>query len=678
MPHQNGDQNDDKSGEQGINQNGGRNVYLSTISPQQAVARAKAALDRAVLIGQELIPAHEACGRVTSGPIFARCSSPTFHAAAMDGIAVRSADTFAAREGNPVTLTRPLSFAPVNTGHCLPGGMDAVVMIEHVEQVDEGTVRIEAPAFPWQHVRRIGEDIVATELLLPQNHTLSAYDVGALLAAGIFEVPVRERVRLTFIPTGDEVLNFLDRPTPLPGQVIESNSQVFRAIVSSWGAQASWTAPVPDRPEALQAAVAQALEDGAHVVVVGAGSSAGSKDFTRSTFEAFGDVLAHGIAVMPGKPTVLGVTTSKTGGTQGGRLPGRLLVGAPGYPVSAVVCLEDVLEPIVRWLTRQESPGRQTIRARLARKTPSRPGMEEIVRLAVGKVGGGFVAAPLARGAGLITSLTRAQAITRIPAQSEGLEQDAEIEAELLVPLAGLSKVLVHIGSHDNILDLLANELMGLPEPLRLVSSHVGSMGGLTALKNGSALFAGCHLFDPETKDFNFPFLKKHLPGLDLTVINLAIRHQGLMVQKGNPKNIKGVADLTRPEVSFINRQRGAGTRILLDHHLNVAGINPAQVRGYDREEFTHMAVAVNVLTLAADCGLGIFAAAKALDLDFAPLAHERYDLVLPTAYLTDPRILTLRAVIETRQFQERMQALGGYETTFTGQVMTPGMGLGE
>ncbi|MBA4356674.1 MAG: molybdopterin biosynthesis protein [Desulfovibrio sp.] len=648
---------------------GDRNVYLSTIPPQEAVARAKAALDRARLIRKERVPAHEACGRVTSGPIFARCSSPTFHAAAMDGIAVHSAATFAAREGSPLTLTKGAGFANVNTGHPLPEGMDAVVMIEHVEQVDEDTVRIEAPAFPWQHVRRIGEDIVATELLLPQNHTLSAYDVGALLAAGIFELPVWERVRLTFIPTGDEVLDFTTCPTPGAGQVIESNSQVFRAIAASWGALPSWTAPVPDRPEALQAAVADALAAGAHVVVVGAGSSAGSKDFTRSTFDSFGQVLCHGISVMPGKPTVLGVTT--------GDFPGRLLVGAPGYPVSAVVCLDDVLEPIVRWLVRQEPPGRQTIRARLARKTPSRPGMEEIVRLAVGRVGQGFVAAPLARGAGLITSLTRAQAITRIPAQSEGLEQDAEIEVELLVPLAGLDKVLVHIGSHDNILDLLANELMGLPEPLRLVSSHVGSMGGLTALKNGSALFAGCHLFDPETGDFNFPFLAKHLPGLDLTVINLAIRHQGLMVAKGNPKNITGVADLARTEVAFINRQRGAGTRILLDHHLTVAGIAPASVRGYDREEYTHMAVAVNVLTGAADCGLGIFAAAKALGLDFVPLALERYDLVFPTAFLTDPRVVTLRAVIGQAGFQENMAALGGYDTPLTGRIMRPGLGLG-
>jgi len=291
-------------------------------------------------------------------------------------------------------------------------------------------------------------------------------------------------------------------------------------------------------------------------------------------------------------------------------------------------------------------------------------------------VGQEFVAAPLPRGAGLITSLTKAQGLLRIPAQSEGLEQDAQVDVELLTPLESLDRVLVHIGSHDNVIDMLGNELMGLPEPMRLVSSHVGSMGGISALKAGSALFAGCHLFDPETGDFNFPFLARYLADLEVLVVNLAIRHQGLMVAPGNPKNIRGVGDFTRPDVLFINRQKGAGTRILLDHHLKVAGIGPDQVRGYEREEYTHMAVAVNVLTGAADCGLGIFAAAKALGLDFLPLARERYDLIIPRKYADDPRVRALREIMNNQEFQARIAALGGYETALTGREMRPGQGL--
>ena len=401
------------------------------------------------------------------------------------------------------------------------------------------------------------------------------------------------------------------------------------------------------------------------MVVFGAGSSAGSKDFTREVFERVGRVLCHGIATMPGKPTVLGEAR------------GKLLVGAPGYPVSSVVCFEDVLAPVVAWLSRRPAPERQRITARLSRKTPSKIGMEEIVRLAVGRVGGDFVAVPLARGAGMITSLTKAQAVLRIPPESEGLAQDARVEVELLAPAETLADVLVHVGSHDNTLDLIANELMGLAHPVQLVSSHVGSEGGLAALKSGSAHFAGSHIFDPATSDFNFPSLARYIPDLPVLVVNLAIRHQGLIVAKGNPKGIRGVADLAREDVLFINRQRGAGTRILLDHHLNVAGIPAGKVRGYEREEATHMAVAVNVLTGAADCGLGIFSAAKALGLDFAPLAHERYDLIIPKAFAADPKIEALLALVRSPGFKAQIEALGGYETPLTGREMAPGLGLG-
>lgn len=649
----------------------GRNIYLETVPPEAAVARAKKALNRDELLGTETLPTHEAAGRVTAGPIYAQYSSPTFHAAAMDGIAVKAESTFMAREDEPTALSHGDDFLFVNTGNPLPDGMNAVIMIENVVQKDEVTVLIDAPAFPWQHVRRIGEDIVATELLIPQNRELTPSDIGALLSAGIYEIKVRESVRAVFMPTGDEVLNFLDKPAPMAGQVIESNSQVFRAYAKSWGVDATWTAPVPDNEDALRASVMDGLESGNHIVIVGAGSSAGSKDYSKKVFESIGTVLVHGIAVMPGKPTLVAITDERSG------YPGRLLVGAPGYPVSAIVCHEKILAPIVAWLQGTSEPERATTEVVLARKTPSKAGMREALRVAAGRIGDRIVAAPLARGAGMITTMTKAQAVAFIPEDVEGVEDGEAMTAELLVPRSDLERVMVHVGSHDNTLDLLANELMGLPEPLRLVSSHAGSMGGLTALKAGSALFAGAHLFDPESSDFNFPFLDRYLGGMDVTVINLAIRHQGLIVQPGNPLGIKGVEDLAREDVTFINRQRGAGTRILLDHHVKTAGLNPREIRGYENEEFTHMAVAVNVLTGAASCGLGIYAAAKALDLDFVPLAHERYDLVIPTEYLADDRIQTLLKMIRSAEFKWKVSEQGGYEIDLTGEEMQPGMGLG-
>ncbi len=262
----------------------------------------------------------------------------------------------------------------------------------------------------------------------------------------------------------------------------------------------------------------------------------------------------------------------------------------------------------------------------------------------------------------------------RLPRDSEGAEAGSRHTAELLVPRHELYRTLVAVGSHDNTLDLLADLLMGLDDPVRLASTHAGSMGGITALRQGKALCGGAHLFDPETGDFNFPFLTRYAPDEDIAAVNLAVRHQGLMVAPGNPKGIKGVEDLAR--VAFVNRQRGAGTRILLDHHLNTAGIDPRQVEGYEHEEFTHMAVAANVAQGAADCGLGIKAAAQALGLDFVPLARERYDLLIRPEHMEHPLVAELLDVVRGGEFAKRVEELGGYETPWTGKEMRPGDGL--
>lgn len=647
-----------------------RNVYLKTIPISEAVDKARAALDRDSLIRPVFTPTQETAGKVLSEAVFARFSSPTFHSAAMDGYAVSAPKTFGAREGTPKLLAPGTDCFPVNTGNPLPEGCDAVIMIENVTRTTDSqgndVIAIEAPAFPWQHVRRIGEDIVATEMLFPQNHRISPYDIGALLSAGIWDVYVWEPVRIAIIPTGDEVLDFTKHPTPKAGQVVESNSQVLTALARQLGCEAFRIPPVSDKPEALQQAVHSCLASDAHIVIICAGSSAGSKDFTRATIEACGEVLVHGIAAMPGKPSLLGVCH------------GKLVAGAPGYPVSSVVCFEELITPLICWLGRSEQPRRPQVEVELTRKAASKLGVEELLRLSVGKVDDKFVATPLARGAGCITTVSRAQAMARIPMQSEGAEQNSRIRAELMVSEESIRNILVCVGSHDNTLDILADELMGFTPPVKLTSSHVGSMGGILAIKSGSCHFAGAHLFDPDANDYNFPFLEKYLPGASITLVNLAIRHQGFIVPKGNPANLRTIHDLAGGSLRFLNRQRGAGTRILFDHHLREAGIPNEAVQGYEKEEFTHMAVAVNVLTGAADTGLGIFAAAKALDLDFVPLARERYDLIIPDRFLDTPSVKAVLQLLKSPTFRARIEALGGYETTLTGQIMQPGTGLGE
>ncbi|MFW5730488.1 MAG: molybdopterin biosynthesis protein, partial [Desulfonatronovibrionaceae bacterium] len=532
-----------------------RNIYLNTITIPEALERIRAAVDPGSLMNTLLKPVHQCFGMVTAQPVWARYSSPTYHSAAMDGVAVRADKTFQAREGSPVRLKKNRDYFEVNTGNPMPRETDAVIIIEQVVSDGPEAILVEKPAFPRQNVRRIGEDIVATELLLPRNHELSAYDIGALLSAGIWEIAVWEPVKIEFIPTGDEVLDFTARPEPGPGQVIESNSQVFMALASQWGCEAVRSAPVSDHPRELSSAVEKALKSQAHIIVVGAGSSAGSRDYTRQVIEEHGRVLVHGIKAMPGKPTLAGSAGNK------------IIIGAPGYPVSSVICFEQIIKPLVCWLSGRSCSPPEKIRARLTRKIPSRPGMEEFVRVSVGRVKEQYVATPLARGAGMITTLTRAQGITRIPQDSEGIQQDKEVDVELMRSASDLDQVLIVVGSHDNLIDLLADELMGLDNPIRLASTHLGSMGGITAVKANAAHIAGMHLFDPQTEDYNFPFIQKYCPDLKFELINLAIRHQGLMVARGNPLNIRTIKDLTRENIKFINRQKGSGTRILLDHH---------------------------------------------------------------------------------------------------------------
>jgi putative molybdopterin biosynthesis protein len=635
-----------------------RRIYLRMESPEKARELFLSRFDLQTMLPPEEIPTAAARGRVTAAPALARWSSPAVHQAAMDGFAVTAAATFGATPESPRHLALGREAIAVNTGHALPPGTDAVIMVEQVPDPDADPITVEAPIFPWQHVRRVGEDLVAGEMVLPEGVSITPWAQGALLAAGVSRVTVRRRPRVIIIPTGSELTPVDDQTgAPPPGRLPEFNSVILAGLVQEAGGLPEVWPIVPDDPAALTRALEEAVAAG-DVVLINAGSSAGTEDYTYQALAALGEVLVHGVAMMPGKPTLLGVVA------------GKPVIGNPGYPVSAVLSFEQFAAPLIAALAGLRPARRPTLTVHPTQNLPSKPGLTEFIRVTLGRVGEKVMATPLPRGAGTITSLVRADGLLVVPARSEGLEEDRPVTAELLAPPADIDGTLVVLGSHDNTLDLLATLLRRQDPRLRLSSGHVGSLGGLMALRQGRAHLGGSHLFDPETKTYNVPYIQRYLPDVPLKLINLAWRQQGLMVPPGNPKDIRAIADLTRPGVRFINRQRGAGTRVLLDYLLREQGLETQAIDGYGREEYTHMAVAVNVHSGTADAGLGILAAARVLGLDFIPLLPERYDLVVPEGTFQDPRFQTLLTVIRSPAFQDGALALGGYDLQDCGRIL--------
>jgi putative molybdopterin biosynthesis protein len=606
--------------------------------------------------GSEYIPVTEAVGRVTAAPVFARLSSPNFHTAAMDGFAVHAQSTFGAGPDTPLALRLGQDAWPVNTGWPIPKDTDAVIMIENVHFQDDETFEIEQALVPWQNVRRVGEDFVASEMVLPSRHSITAYELGALLAAGVTRVEVKQKPKVLLIPTGSELVpasSATDRDLE-PGETIEFNTVILSGLVEQSGGIALLHPIVRDDFNAVKDVILEGVRSDAHVIVVNAGSSAGSEDYTAAAIRELGEVLVHGVAMMPGKPTILGVVHDKP------------VIGNPGFPVSAVLSFEVFALPLLQEMLGVSRFHRPTIGAVTARKIPSKLGREEFFRVKLGKVGDRIVAAPLPRGAGSITTLTRADGILRIPARSEGIEQGVQVLVELLRPAAEIERTVVIIGSHDLTLDVIGDELIA--HNVYLSSSNVGSLGGLMALKNRSAHLATSHLLDVESGTYNWPYIRRYIPDIPVKVFHGVMREQGFIVRKGNPKSILGFEDLLRQDVTFINRQAGAGTRVLLDYHLERLGLDSENIKGYGMEEYTHTSVAVAVLSGVADVGMGVLAAARALGLDFVPVATEQYDLVIPGEFLGDEKIRTLLEVIQGSSFKKRVSALGGYGVEMVGQ----------
>jgi putative molybdopterin biosynthesis protein len=600
------------------------------------------------------VPVQEAAGLVTAGPVWATRSSPPFDAAGMDGIAVRAADTLGASETTPVCLPAD-AYDVVDTGDPMPEGRDAVVMREHVHyQGDAAEVRSAVP--PYQHVRSIGEDVSAGELLLPEGHRLRAADVAAAAAAGARQLLVRRRPVVTILPTGDEVRP-IGEDTGV-GEIVDTNSLMLATQAREAGCEAHCLPIQPDDPERIASAVTAAVT-GCDLLIIVAGSSAGRDDYTARVVAEQGTLAVHGVAVRPGHPVVLGVV----GGTP--------VLGAPGYPVSAALTFDIFAEPLLAELMGAPPRRRPRATARLARKLASPLGLDDWVRVRLGVVGGTMVATPLPRGAGVLTSLVRADGLLVVPAGLEGHHAGEQVDIELLRGVDEIAGTIVAIGSHDLVLDLAASALRAEDPMVTLASSNVGSLGGLVALRDGLCHLAGSHLLDPATGEYTLPYLDRVLGsrvGADVSVVRLVHRDQGLMVAPGNPLDLTGIGDLPRAGVRYVNRQRGAGTRVLLDFELGRLGVNPDDIAGYAREEPTHLAVAAAVAAGRADAGLGIMAAARAFGLDFVPVTQEPYDLVVAAEAMDSPLLAPLWSLLRSDRFQAAVTELGGYTTKEMGR----------
>jgi len=608
---------------------------------------------------EEIIPVKSALNRVTAEPVFAKLSSPYFHSSAMDGYAVKSKSTFSATEKDPVRLKIGESAVWIETGDPLPEGFDAVIPVEEVN-IKEGYIEIYKAYPPYHNVRPVGEDIVATELIIPENHFIRAVDIGAMLASGILKVKVRKKPLIGIIPTGSELIEperieegFLKPPT-----LIEYNSSVLANLIKEDGGEPKIYPIAKDEEKSIEERIFKAYEE-CDLILLNAGAGYGKEDFTYKVINKLGEVIINGVAIKPGKPFIAGFIKNKP------------VLGIPGYPVSAFICYNLFVRPLIELFLGVKLKKEEKIQAILSRQIFSTIGVDEFIRVKVGKVGGNYVVSPVGRGAGLLMSVVRADGYIVIPSGSEGYSQGKLVDVYLWKTKEEIDNTIVCIGSHDNTLDVIYNYLRKKYPHISLSSAHVGSMGGLIAIKNGSAHVAGTHLLDEVTGEYNIPFIKRILPEKKVVLINLVYRIQGLIVRKGNPKNIKNFEDLKREDVIFINRQAGSGTRLLLDKHLKELGINPSEIKGYENEEYTHMGVAQAVASGRADVGLGILAAAKALDLDFIPITEERYDLLIAKEFLDLEIIQALLDIIKNdKEFRNAVLALGGYDIRDMGKVI--------
>ena len=623
-----------------------RNIYIDNIDVD--IALEKYFSEIPLKVKSEKISVLDSVGRVTSKAIYANYCSPTYAASAMDGIFIFSQKIKEATEVNPVYLTKN-DFIYVNTGNPLDLSLgDCVVMIEELINLDDENFKVIKNAKPWQHIRPVGEDIIAGEMLIKSNHKILPQDLGALITGGVKNIEVYKKPTVAIVPTGDEVIDIFKEEYK-EKSVIDCNSYIFSAQIKEWGGVPYIQERLKDDYNEMKQKISE-LSKNYDIVIINAGSSAGSKDYAKSVIEEIGEVVIHGVAIKPGKPTILGKVNNKP------------VVGIPGYPVSAFLAMDIFVKPLLERVTNIFTM-ENFIEGKLGKSMVSSLKHKELVRVTLHKSLDDYIIMPLARGAGITTSLSKADAILEIPKSVEGIEVGDRVKVKLLKPLKEIDDNLVSIGSHDIVMDLIGDSI-------KLCSTHVGSFGGILAIKQKNTDIAPIHMLDEETGEYNISFVKKYFPNEDMTLIKGVERVQGLMVQKGNPLNIKSIKDLFEKNIKFVNRQRGSGTRILLDYWLKKEMLNFKNLKGYDYEVATHLDVAMAIKNGTAEAGLGIMEAATIADLEFIPLSKEEYDFLINPEIKNEKKIHEFIEFLKSDFLKEKIANLEGYSLNNPGEII--------
>jgi molybdenum cofactor synthesis domain-containing protein len=628
--------------------------FLTILSREEALERFEAALfPRDISAEQRKLA--EAVGCTLARDIVSPIDVPPFDRSNVDGFAVRSTDLASAAESAPVHLTLneeviacgtsptqlvlPETATPIATGGPIPRGADAVVMVEHTQPSGERAIEVRRAASPGQFVSFAGSDIARGEALLRAGTVIGSREIGMLAACGIAEVPARRSVRVAVISTGDELVQ---PGQPLrPAAIYDSNGAIVTAAINENGGNAVFWGAIPDDEEQLEAAMHRALAE-TDMVVLSGGTSKGAGDVSHRIIARLGQpgIICHGVALKPGKPLCLAVCENKP------------VVILPGFPTSAMFTFHDMIVPVLRRLAGLPPRSDATVKAKVPVRIPSELGRTEFVMVSLVEGANGLIAYPSGKGSGAVTSFSQADGFLRIDALADQLPAGSEAKVTLFTPHVRVPDLVI-VGSHCTGLDLVTAPLAHAGLTVRTIA--VGSLGGLAAAKRGECDFAPIHLFDDRTETYNVPFLTE---GLEL--VPGWRRMQGIVFRKSDQR-FEGLsaeqavrAAIADPSCIMVNRNQGAGTRILIDRLLG-----EARPDGYWNQPRSHNAVAAAVAQERADWGMTIAPVARASDLGFIPFAEEHYDFALVAARKDRPAVRAFLDALASHQTRTALENAG-------------------